>query len=130
FLMQFLQGGSMITIRSFDDLERTKLHLALHNAAHRLFTGIISTFKESYQPEGDGYILIITSDDTDASLANCLGPKWRDAVFEGGSWDPEAGVWHTVILQGNQFTLSVLALDEGLNGGIRKRFHREIAMGA
>jgi hypothetical protein len=116
----------MITIRSLNDLELVQFAPALHTATHRLITNIIATYKEAYQPEDDGYIVVVTPIDTDTSIADSLGWKWSDGLFEGVSQDPITGVWHAVILRGNQFALSILALDEGLDNGIRQRFQREV----
>lgn len=111
----------MITIRTAADLAEARLPPALHNAAHSLFASIISTHKALYRPDDDGYIVIVTSSDTDACLVDSLGWKWRDSLFEGVSLDSATWVWHAVILRDNQFTLSILALDEGLDAGIRQR---------
>lgn len=111
----------MITIRTAADLAEARLPSALHKAAQSISAGITSTYKASYRPDDDGYIVIVTSGDTDACLVGSLGWKWRDSMFEGVSLDSATGVWHAVILRDNQFTLSILALDEGLDAGIRQR---------
>ena len=118
----------MICIRSPDDLKRSRLPVPLHQAVSKVLAAIVAAHGSRYDPENDGYIIVVTPTDTDASLSEQLGRKWQESMFEGVSVLDSC--WHAVLLRNNQFTLSIIVDDaDWLDPAIRERIKRETEPG-
>lgn len=116
----------MIHIRSPADLQRSRLPDNLQQAVSKILSGIIAVHGSSYNPEDDGYIIVVTPTDTDASLSDRIGRRWSESVFEGVSYSSDTRTWHAVYLHNNQCTMSVIVPDaEWLDQGIRMRMQAE-----
>lgn len=112
----------MIQIRSPADLKRSRLPDPLHRVAARILQTIITAHGATYNPEDDGYLVVITPTDTDLSLSERLGSRWQESLFEGVSYSGEDCSWHVIYLHNNQYTMSLLIADaEWLDPGIRQR---------
>jgi hypothetical protein len=120
----------MICIRSPDDLKRSRLPVPLHEAVSKVLAAIIAAHGSRYVPENDGYIIVVTPTDTDASLSEQLSWKWRDSVFEGISFSRTSRCWELVYLRDNQCAMSVVVQDaDWLDPAIRERIKREAEPG-
>lgn len=118
----------MITIRSSTDLDRARLPTDLHTYTSRLFDNLLSVHGTGYNPDDDGYIVVVTPTDTDATLSERLGSRWQESLFEGISYSPDTAIWHIVYLLNNQYTMSVLVSDAAwLDPAIRKRIEQYMA---
>lgn len=117
----------MIHIRSPADLQRSRLPENLHRAVFQLLTGIISAHGQAYNPSDDGHIIVVTPSDSDISLSDRLGGRWRDSMFEGVSYSRDTRTWHAVYLHNNQCAISVIVEDaDWLDPGIRQRLQIEM----
>lgn len=117
----------MIQIRSPADLQRSRLPENLHRAVSKLLTGIIAAHGQAYNPSDDGHIIVVTPSDSDISLSDRLGGRWRDSMFEGVSYSRDTCTWHAVYLHNNQCTMSVIIEDaDWLDPGIRQRLQIEM----
>jgi hypothetical protein len=95
-----------------EDIPKARLPTHLIPPVTKLMRGIHAAHGSDYQPDDDGYVILVTPADTDKSLADRLGTRWNESSFEGVSYDKAARLYHAVILRNNQFTLSILIPDE------------------
>ncbi len=110
----------MIAIRSPADLTNSRLPENLHRVVSRILTDLLDG--GTYNPDDDGFIIVITPSDSDAYLSDRLGKRYQDSMFEGITYDRESRTWHVVYLQNNQYTMSlVISNAEWLDQGIRQR---------
>lgn len=117
----------MLAFRSLEDIPKARLPTHLVSPVTKLMRGILANHGSDYQPDDDGYVILVTPTDTDKSLADRLGPRWSESCFEGVSYDKASRLYHTVILRNNQFTLSILVPDEPwLDPAIRTRILHEM----
>jgi len=116
----------MIAIRSPADLKRSRLPENLYRAVSKVLANIQDVLGETYNPDNDGHIIVITPTDNDISLAERLGSRYQDSMFEGVSYNRDTRTWHVVYLLNNQCTMSlIISDDERLDPKIRQRLHRE-----
>ncbi len=116
----------MIVIRSPVDLEKARLLPHLEIVARKHLHLILDT-NPQYEPEDDGHLVIVTPTDTDLSLVQDLGQRWRNSMFEGVVFVPGSRCFVAVILRGNQFAVTILTPGEPwLDPAIRRRLLAEI----
>ena len=116
----------MIAIRSPADLKRSRLPQNLHRAVTEVLANIQDAYGETYNPDDDGHIIVITPTDNDISLAEKLGSRYQESMFEGISYNRDTRTWHVVYLLNNQCAMSlIIPDDEQLDPGIRRRLLRE-----
>ncbi|RII25151.1 MAG: hypothetical protein CXR31_14775 [Geobacter sp.] len=117
----------MLAFRSMEDIPKARLPTHLVSPVTKLMRGIYAAHGAGYQPDDDGYVILVTPTDTDKSLAERLGTRWNESCFEGVSYDKASRLYHAVILRNNQFTLSILVPDEPwLDQAIRTRMLHEM----
>jgi hypothetical protein len=117
----------MIAIRSPADLKRSRLPENLRRAVSEVLANILEAHGGAYKPQDDGFIYVLTPDETDADLSEQLGRCYRDSMFEGISYDSDTRTWHVVFLRDNQYTTSLLISDdEWLDQDIRQRIRRQM----
>jgi hypothetical protein len=117
---------AMIIIRSPADISKAKLPTHLAQYIEKLLTSIIEAL-EHYDPEDDGHIVLITPKDVDSNLCERIGRGWSESVFEAISYNKEYNCYHTVIMQNNQFAVSiVIPCEAWLDPAIRERISREM----
>jgi len=120
----------MLAFRSLEDIPKARLPTHLIQPVTKLMRCIHAAHGSDYQPDDDGYVILVTPTDTDKNLADRLGTRWNDSCFEGVSYDKASRLYHAVILRNNQFTLSILIPDEPwLDPDIRARMLPEIGGG-
>lgn len=102
----------MLAFRSLEDIPKARLPTHLIQPVTKLMRCIHAAHGSDYQPDDDGYVILVTPTDTDKNLADRLGTRWSESCFEGVSYDKATRLYHAVIIQGNQFTLSVLVPSE------------------
>lgn len=111
----------MIAIRSPADLKRSRLPEKLQHAVSEVLANIQDAYGETYNPDDDGHIIIITPTDNDISLAEKLGSHYQESMFEGISYNRDTRTWHVVYLLNNQCAMSlIISDDERLDPGIRQ----------
>ncbi len=116
----------MIAIRSPADLKRSRLPENLYRAVSEVLVTIQDTHGETYSPDDDGYVIVITPTDKDVSLAERLGSRYQDSMFEGVSYNRDTRTWHVIYLHNNQCAMSLIISDaEWLDPCIRQRIRRE-----
>lgn len=114
----------MIAIRSPADLQRSRLPENLHKAVSEVLTNIQNAYGAAYNPDEDGYTIVITPTDDDAYLSITLGKPYQNNMFDGISYNQNTRTWHAVLLYNNQYALSLIISDEEwLDPGIRQRIH-------
>jgi len=117
----------MLVFTSLDRIPKARLppHLATH--VEKILTGILRAIP-TYNPDNDGYLALVTPQDTDKSLGERIGIKWKEGCFEGMRYDEESRCYETLILHSNQYGISILIPDEQwLDPLIRERVNREMA---
>jgi hypothetical protein len=120
----------MICIRSPDDLKRSRLPEPLHRAVSKVLAAIVVAHGTKYDPDSDGYIIVVTPSDTDASLSKRLGWKWQESIFEGLGYSRDTRSWTLLYLRDNQCAMSVVVQDaDWLDPAIRDRIRREAEPG-
>lgn len=111
----------MIRFMHRDDIPKARLPTHLATFIENILTDIIRV-KPAFDPENDGFIVLVTPNDTDETLSIELGVRWSDSSFDGVAFDKSARIFHVVILNNNQFAISVIIPDEvWLDSGIRER---------
>lgn len=116
----------MLIIKSLADIGTARFPPHLAAAATKHFQIILDAY-QSYNPDDDGHLVVVTPSDSDASLGLQLGRKWRESLFEGVDRDGEHGCFVVVILSNNQHAVSILIPDEPwLDVPIRTRLRREM----
>ena len=113
----------MLTFKSLSDLEQLPQDYPVYSPIKLLLQQIIKSNTESsrsYNPEDDGYIVLIEQGDIDRVLDE-LGhtSKWVDLRWEGVTLMD--GFFHAVYVPNNQFALSFLIPDESwITGELRQ----------
>jgi hypothetical protein len=117
----------MKTFKSLAEVEAAGLPPPLHGVVH----GVVKSFVEAlaehgavYDPEDDGYAVLIEAGDTDADVEAEVGYGLREALFEGGLY--EGGCFVTCTLHNNQFGISWVVPDQPwLDPAVRARLAAE-----
>jgi hypothetical protein len=116
----------MLIFRHQDDIPKARLPPHLAQYIDKLLTSITASLQH-YDPEDDGHIILITPKDVDINLCERIGRKWSESAFEGVSYSKEFNCYHAIILQNNQFAVSIIIPREAwLDPDIRDRICREI----
>lgn len=101
----------MLSFRSLADVEQANLPpracRAVTRAVHTLFQA-----HPSYDPEADGFVVLVTPDTTPWHALELFGRPWHEAPIEGATVDRETGHYVLTILLNNQFVLTLLAPNE------------------
>lgn len=117
----------MLAFRSLEDIPKARLPTHLIPPVTKLMRSINAAHGAGYQPDDDGFVILVTPTDTDKGLAARLGTRWSESCFEGVSYDKTSRLYHAVIIRGNQFTLSILVPNElWLDPAIRARMLQEM----
>ena len=117
----------MIMFSSLADVQKARLPPHLLPTVTNHMKTILSACGAGYDSSEDGGLVLVTTSDTDVSLAERLGCKWRESGFEGVSHDRTARCYSTMILHNNQFGITILIPDEPwLEQAIRNRMIREM----
>lgn len=104
----------MKVFKSVEDVEGAGLSPPVHDVVHRVVKGFIDALAEYgqvYDPEDDGYTLLIEGGD-DAEVAAEIGYPIGDALFEGVTH--EDGAFVGCVLHNNQFGFSLIFIDSPL----------------
>jgi len=116
----------MLIFKHLDDIPKARLPTHLAQYISNLITSITALLQH-YNPEEDGHIVLITSKDTDSNLCKMIGRGWSESTFEAISYNKEYNCYHAVIMNNNQFAVSILIPREAwLESAIRDRICREI----
>lgn len=116
----------MLVFSSIDAIPDARLPAHLATYIEKLFASMLKAIS-NYNPEDDGYLVLVTPSDTDESMGERLGYKWKDG-WEGVSYDESSRCFLTLILRNNQYGISIVIPDEPwLDLAIRERVNREMA---
>ncbi len=119
----------MKTFKSLVEVDAAGLPPPLHRACRGTLEALIDAYAEvgaAYDPDDDGYVVLIDPEDTDATLEAECGYSLRDALFEGCIH--EDGVFLTCVLHNNQFGISIVVPDAPwLAADVRARLVTEVA---
>lgn len=122
----------MKIFKSVDDVEAAGLSPPVRAVARRVvgaFIDALAEYGETYDPEDDGYVIVVEEGDTDADLEAEVGYNLRDALFEG--CHRENGIYCTCVLHNNQYGVSFLVPDASwLDPALRAKLAEECADGA
>ena len=117
----------MLIIKCRDDLKKARLPTHIAQFAEKILTGILRSIP-AYNPDDDGYIVIVSPRDMDADLCAKLGARYSDNVWEGVNLNTEHRCFHAVYMTNNQFTVSVLVpSDQNIDPAVIARMVREAA---
>jgi len=101
----------MMVFKSIADVEAAGLSPPVHGVVHRVVSGFIEAlakYGETYDPEDDGYTILIEGGDEEAVAAE-IGYPLGDALFEGVY--REDGCFVGCVLHNNQFGYSLIFVD-------------------
>jgi hypothetical protein len=101
----------MKVFKSIADVESAGLSPPVHGVVHRVVKGFIDAlakYGETYNPEDDGYTILIEGGDENAVAAE-IGYPLVDALFEGVY--REGGCFVGCVLHNNQFGYSLIFVD-------------------
>lgn len=111
----------MIVFKQLDDIKKARLPPDLETYLTSELKRFLTSFT-NYNPTVDGYACIISPNDYDARLSTSLGRSWAENCFEGVAYNAEYHYWTALILNNNQFCVSLIIPDEPwLEVGIRTR---------
>lgn len=117
----------MVVIKCKEDITTTaRLPPHISQFAEKILSGILRSIP-TYNPEDDGYLVVVTPEDMDAGLCAEFGQCYADNTWEGVSYSAEYHCYHAVFTNSNQFTISVLvnSLDPKIDPAIIDRMVRE-----
>lgn len=103
----------MLSFRSMADIEaqRPRIPPRIINCLTRVMQGLLNAYKD-YDPEDDGYVVLITPQTTNADAVELMGRPWIDARLEGVSYDQESRCFNACVLFNNQFGVSIIVPDD------------------
>lgn len=117
----------MLTFRSLADIRKARLPPRIIRALTDVMGRLLAACGPEYDPDDDGYLVLITSHTTDADGVALMGVPWREARLEGIVYDRENRCYLSCILFNNQFGLSLIVPDEPwLDAAFRQRLLHEI----
>jgi hypothetical protein len=121
----------MKVFKSVADVEAAGLSPPLHGVVHRVVSGFINALAEygqTYDPEDDGYTILIEGGDEEAVAAE-IGYPLSEALFEGVS--REDGCFVGTVLHNNQYGYSLIFEDTPkLDPAVRAKLVEECDAGA
>lgn len=97
----------MIIIKSLEDIAKARLPPLVAAFATEIMEGMISILPR-YDPKEDGYIILVTPNDTDADLGHAIGHKYKNDIVEGVTYNTEYNCYHTVLITNNQHCISII----------------------
>ena len=117
----------MKVLKSLEEVESAGLSPPVYAAAHGVLKNLIDAYEkhgETYDPEDDGYVIVIEGGESDAEVEAEVGYNLRDALYEGGFY--ENGCFQTCTLHNNQFGISWVVIDSPkLDPAIRAKLVEE-----
>lgn len=117
----------MKNFRSIDDVEAAHLQSLLYGLVKRLYEQLQSAYRDTryeYNPEEDGFIVLIEEGDTDNAVAAMYGYTLLNAVFE--EVHVEDGYFVAYVLHNNQFGITWIIPDAlWLDTRLRERLLQE-----
>lgn len=102
----------MLSFRSMADIEAQKPRLPprIVRCLTRVMQGLLDAYTD-YDPEDDGYLVLVTPETTNADAVKLIGRPWVEARLEGVSYDRENRCFLTCVLFNNQFGISIIVDD-------------------
>lgn len=121
----------MKTFKSMSDVEAAGLSPPVQGVVHGVVSGFIAAlakYGETYDPEDDGYTILIEGGDEEQVAAE-IGYPLMDALFEGVY--RQDGCFIGCVLHNNQFGYSLVFVDSPkLDPAIRAKLVAECDAGA
>ena len=120
----------MKTFKSLAEVDTANLPPPLHQACRGTLEALVGAYAEvgaEYDPDDDGYVVLVEEGDTDADLERETGSySLRTALFEGCVH--ENGVFLSCVLHNNQFGISIVVPDAPwLAADVRARLMAEVS---
>lgn len=121
----------MKVLKSLEEVAAAGLSPPVRGAAHAVLRNLIDAYAEHgepFDPEDDGYVVVVDGTENDAEFEALVGYGLRDALFEGGY--RENGCFVTCTLHNNQFGISWVVIDSpALDPALRARLEAECGGG-
>lgn len=102
----------MKVLKSLEEIAAAGLSPPVRAAASQVLENLIDAYAElgqPYDPDDDGYVIVIEGDETDAEVSATVGYTLHEALFEGGF--VAQGCFVTCTLHNNQFGISWVIVD-------------------
>ncbi len=102
----------MKVLKSLEEIESAGLSPEVRDAAHSVLKNLIDAYEkygEAYDPDDDGYVIVIAGGESDAEVEAEVGYNLREALYEGGHY--EHGCFVTAVLHNNQYGISFVVID-------------------
>ena len=118
----------MRVLKSIEDVESAGLSPPIHGVVYRVVKGFIDALGGTYDPEDDGWTILVEGGDED-EVAGEIGYPLADALFEGVF--REDGCFVGCVLHNNQFGYSLVFVDSPtLDPAVRAQLIVECDAGA
>lgn len=121
----------MKTFRSLEEVESAGLSPPVYAAVHGVLKNLIDAYAEHgevYDPEDDGYVILVEGGESDGEVAAEVGYSLMEALFEGGFH--ENGCFQTCTLHNNQYGISWVIIDSpALDAALRAKLIEECCGG-
>lgn len=101
----------MLTFRSLFDVQNARLPPKIHQVAMRSMRNLLDVYGPDYDPEDDGWVVVVTRYTSDQDAMALFGRPWADARLEGVTRDQESGCFLTCVLCNNQFGYTIIVPD-------------------
>lgn len=102
----------MLTFRSLTDVNQVQLPPKHRCAVMCAMRSLLAAYGEGFDPDDDGYVVLVDQHTTDADALELMGQSWPDVRLEGTTFDRETNCFLTIWLANNQFGLSIVVPDE------------------
>ncbi len=118
----------MRVFKSLADVNAARLCEDVGRVARDVVRTLVDAYVSAgyvYDPDGDGFVMLVEEGDTDEAIRAMLGCPLLDAILEGCVY--KHGCFTTVMLRDNQFGISIIVPDAPwLDQAIRARLTREL----
>ncbi|KIE42483.1 hypothetical protein [Geobacter anodireducens] len=102
----------MLSFRSMTEVQTHKARIPPQIFSHltTVMEGVLNAY-ENYDPDNDGYVVLLTPETTNADAMRMIGIPWAEVHFESVIYNQPSRCFVACALCNNQFALSVIVPD-------------------
>lgn len=101
----------MQTFKCMQEVEQARLPPQLSKAVRRCMQGLLDAYGPEYDPEDDGWVVLIDRTTSDRQARQLFGVPWADVMLEAVTYDQDTRCFVTCHLSNNQFGISIVVPD-------------------
>lgn len=90
---------------------RARLPTPIHKAVSKAVQTIVEVYGDNYDPDADGWVVLIDQSTTNADARELFGKNWNEAPLEGVSFDRDTGTFLGVVVLNNSLAHSIVIPD-------------------